>query len=42
MTPAKIKIARQMYDSREYYVADIARAIGVSRATVYRSLTATP
>jgi DNA invertase Pin-like site-specific DNA recombinase len=41
MTPEKIKIARQMYDSREYYVADIARAIGVSRATVYRSLTET-
>jgi DNA invertase Pin-like site-specific DNA recombinase len=39
MTPEKIKIARQMYDSREYYVADIARTIGVSRATVYRALT---
>jgi DNA invertase Pin-like site-specific DNA recombinase len=38
MTPAKIAIAHQMYESREHTVAAIASALNVSRATVYRSL----
>jgi len=38
MTPDKIKIARQMYDSREHTVEGIAKTLGVSRKTVYRHL----
>ena len=38
MTPAKTAAARQMYDSREHTVEAIARALGVSRATIYRAL----
>src|SRR4051812_38226147 len=37
-TPAKLQLARQMYDSREHDVATIARVLGVSRASVYRAL----
>src|SRR3954469_3342319 len=37
-TPAKLQMARQMYDSREHDVATIARVLGVSRASVYRVL----
>ena len=40
MTVAKTMIARQMYDSREHTVAAIAATMGVSRASIYRSLTA--
>ena len=42
MTPAKITAARQMYDSREHTVEAIARALGVSRATIYRALADEP
>jgi DNA invertase Pin-like site-specific DNA recombinase len=38
MTPAKLAVARQMYDSREHTVAAIASTLGVSRATIYRSI----
>jgi DNA invertase Pin-like site-specific DNA recombinase len=38
MTPAKIKIAREMYDSRQHTVEAIAKTIGVSRASIYRHL----
>ncbi len=38
MTPQKSAVARQMYDAREHTVAAIAATLGVSRATVYRSL----
>jgi DNA invertase Pin-like site-specific DNA recombinase len=38
MTAEKTTIARQMYDSREHTVAAIASTLGVSRATIYRSL----
>ncbi|PZS12457.1 MAG: hypothetical protein DLM64_04845 [Solirubrobacterales bacterium] len=41
MTAEKTTIARQMYDSREHTVAAIARLLGVSRASVYRSLATT-
>jgi hypothetical protein len=38
MTQPKIKLARQMYASKQYTVAAIAAALGVSRASVYRHL----
>jgi len=38
MTPDKVKVARQMYDSREHTVEAIAKTLGVSRKTVYRHL----
>ncbi len=38
MTPEKLAIAREMYDSREHTTAAIAAAVGVSRATLYRAL----
>jgi DNA invertase Pin-like site-specific DNA recombinase len=38
MTPEKRDVARHMYESRKHSMATIANAIGVSRATVYRSL----
>ena len=40
MTTQKAAIARQMYDSRDHTVAAIAATLGVSRATIYRSLAA--
>jgi DNA invertase Pin-like site-specific DNA recombinase len=39
MTPEKIKVAREMYASREHTVEAIAKTIGVSRKTVYRYLS---
>ncbi len=41
MTPEKAKVARQMYDSKEYTVQSIAKTLGVSRKTVYRHLAPT-
>jgi len=38
MTPEKVKLAREMYDAREYTVDTIAKTLGVSRMTVYRYL----
>jgi DNA invertase Pin-like site-specific DNA recombinase len=38
MTEPKIKLAREMYASRQYTVAAIAGALGVSRASIYRHL----
>jgi len=40
MTAAKAAVAREMYDSRKHTVAAIATTLGVSRATIYRSLAA--
>jgi AcrR family transcriptional regulator len=40
MTPDKIAVARQMYGSRRYTVAAIAKTLGVSRASIYRHLPA--
>ncbi len=42
MTPDKLKIAREMYDSRKHTTAAIAAVVGVSRATLYRALTPSP
>jgi len=33
MTPTKLALARQMYDSRQHTLAEIARTLGVSRAS---------
>jgi DNA invertase Pin-like site-specific DNA recombinase len=38
MTPDKVKAARQMYESKQYTVAAIAQALGVSRSTIYAHL----
>ena len=38
LTGDKLTAAREMYQSRSYPVASIARAVGVSRATLYRHL----
>jgi hypothetical protein len=40
MTPEKLAVARQMYDSRQHPVAVIAKTVGVSRASIYRHLVA--
>jgi len=42
MTPDKIKVARQMYDSQEHTVEAIAQTHGVSRTTIYRHLQPQP
>jgi len=38
MTPEKIEVARQMYESRKHTLAAVAETVGVSRATLYRCL----
>jgi DNA invertase Pin-like site-specific DNA recombinase len=38
MTPTKLVLARQMYDSRQHTLAEISRTLGVSRASIYRHL----
>jgi DNA invertase Pin-like site-specific DNA recombinase len=38
MTPEKLEVARQMYESRRHSLGAIAETVGVSRATVYRHL----
>jgi DNA invertase Pin-like site-specific DNA recombinase len=38
MTEPKVRLARQMYASRQYTLAAIASALGVSRASIYRHL----
>ena len=34
----KVRVARDMYASKQYTVAAIARTLGVSRASIYRNL----
>jgi DNA invertase Pin-like site-specific DNA recombinase len=38
MTPQKVETARKMYESGDYPVDVIAKAVGVSRASIYRYL----
>jgi DNA invertase Pin-like site-specific DNA recombinase len=38
MTVHKLRVARDMYASKQYTVAAIARTLGVSRASIYRNL----
>ena len=40
LTPEKIEVARQMYQSGAHTLATIATTVGVSRATLYRALKA--
>jgi DNA invertase Pin-like site-specific DNA recombinase len=40
MTPEKVLVAKQMHSSHEHTLAAIAKTLGVSRATVYRTLRA--
>jgi len=42
LTPAKAKAAKDLYDAGGTSVADIARVVNVSRATLYRSLKSGP
>ena len=42
MTPTKIALARQMYDAQQHSLAEIAKTLGVSRASIYRHLGHTP
>jgi len=42
MTPTKIALARQMYDAQQHSLAEIARTLGVSRASIYRHLVRNP
>jgi DNA invertase Pin-like site-specific DNA recombinase len=38
MTPEKLEVARRMYESRKHSMGAIAATLGISRATLYRSL----
>jgi DNA-binding MarR family transcriptional regulator len=38
MTPDKLAVARQLYDSKEHTLEAIAATIEVSRSTLYRHL----
>ena len=40
MTPDKVRVVQEMYASRQYTVAAIAKTLGVSRASIYRHLPA--
>ncbi|MEV8510789.1 recombinase family protein [Dactylosporangium sp. NPDC051484] len=42
MTPDKLAVARQMYDSKQHTIEAIAKVVGVSRATLYRHLEPAP
>ncbi|MFF5213118.1 helix-turn-helix domain-containing protein [Streptosporangium sp. NPDC000396] len=37
--PRQVQLAREMYDSGDYTVAQIADEFGVTRPTIYRHLT---
>lgn len=38
LTPKKVQVARRMYEAGDSTVAEIAKVLGVSRATIYRHL----
>jgi DNA invertase Pin-like site-specific DNA recombinase len=40
ITADKLRVARELYNAREHTTAQIAELLGVSRATLYRHLTA--
>ena len=40
MTPEKLRVAREMHDSREHTLEVTARTVGVGRTTLYRYLSA--
>jgi DNA invertase Pin-like site-specific DNA recombinase len=39
MTPGKLAVARQLYDSKDHTMDAIAKVVGVSRASLYRHLS---
>jgi DNA invertase Pin-like site-specific DNA recombinase len=38
LSPQQVTVARQMYDAKDSTVSEIAKVLGVSRATIYRHL----
>ena len=38
LSPEQVKLARARYEARDVTVAEIARALGVGRGTIYRAL----
>lgn len=42
MTPERVQLAREMYDSQRYTVDAIAKNLGVSRPTIYKHLNQEP
>ncbi|MGW0828509.1 helix-turn-helix domain-containing protein [Streptomyces sp. NPDC002845] len=40
--PRQVKLAREMYDSGDYTVQQIANEFGVARPTIYRHLSKVP
>lgn len=38
LTPQKATVARRLYEEKQHTVAEIAKVLGVSRATIYRHL----
>ncbi|MEV4180159.1 recombinase family protein [Streptosporangium canum] len=42
LSPVQVDVARTMHESRKHTLAEIARALRVSRATVYRALEPQP
>lgn len=42
MTPAKLRVAWQMLTEDRHTITEIARTIGVGRATLYRHLDPSP
>jgi DNA invertase Pin-like site-specific DNA recombinase len=38
LSPAQVALARARYEARDITVAEIARALGVGRGTIYRAL----
>ena len=42
LSPEQTRLARARYNARDVTVAEIARALGVGRGTIYRALQQTP
>ena len=41
LSPEQVKLARARYEARDITVAEIAKALGVGRGTIYRVLQKT-